>query len=184
MRVIAGRARGRKLTAVPGPSVRPTADRVKEAVFSMLESRFGLHEARVLDLYAGSGALGIEALSRGAAAVVFVDRHAAAAAVVRRNLAACGFTARLLAMPAQKALARLEDEQAGFDGVFLDPPYASDEAAESLARLGRGALLAPGAWVVVEHAAGTPVPERCGVLGLILTKGYGNTHVAVYRRGE
>lgn len=184
MRVIAGSARGRKLTAVPGPAVRPTSDRVKEAVFSMLESRFGLRGARILDLYAGSGALGIEALSRGAAAVVFVDRHAAAVAVVRRNLAACGFTSRLLTMPAQKALARLEDEQAAFDGVFLDPPYASDEAAESLVRLGGGLLLAPGAWVVVEHAAATPMPERGGVLGLILTKGYGSTHVSVYRRDE
>lgn len=184
MRVIAGRARGRKLATVAGPAVRPTSDRVKEALFSMIESRFALAGARVLDLYAGSGALGIEALSRGAAAAVFVERSPAALQVVRRNLEACGLEGRVLPLAAQAALARLRAEGALFDGVLLDPPYAGDEAVASLAALGAGDLLAAGAWVVLEHDGRTPPAERRGVLGLISTRRYGNTHVAVYRRED
>ena len=182
MRVIAGCARGRKLTSLAGTSVRPTADRVKEAVFSMIESRFALSGARVLDLFAGSGALGIEALSRGAGEAVFVDRNSAAARVVRRNLDACGFVARVLPLAATRALVQLRGEGATFDGVFLDPPYAGEDAEESMRVLGEGDLLAPGAWAVVEHDAGRAPAERFGRLGLILTKRYGNTHVSVYRR--
>lgn len=184
MRVIAGRARGRKLTTVEGPAVRPTSDRVKEALFSMIESRFALAGARVLDLYAGSGALGIEALSRGAGAAVFVERSPAAARAVRRNLEACGLEGRLLTLEARAALARLRAEGALFDGVLLDPPYASDEAAASLTALGAGDLLAAHAWVVLEHDDRSPPAARCGCLGLILTRRYGNTQIAVYLRED
>jgi len=180
MRVIAGSARGRKLASVAGDAVRPTSDRVKEALFSMIGSRFALEGARILDLYAGSGGLGIEALSRGAGEVVFIERHAAAAQVVRRNLEACGFRARVLVTPAQRALDRLEAEGAVFAGVLIDPPYASSEAEASMARLGAGSLLAPDAWVAVEHDASKLLPERCGRLGLILTRRYGNTLVSIY----
>lgn len=182
MRVIAGKARGRKLQSLAGRSVRPTSDRVKEALFSMLESRCDLGGARVLDLFAGSGALGIEALSRGAAEVVFVERDPAAARVVRRNLSVCDGTTALLPMDARRALEELERAGSRFDVVFLDPPYASDEGEKSLVVLGAGDLVAQSGLVVRESDSTVEPDERIGHLGLILTRRYGNTRISVYRR--
>lgn len=180
MRVIAGRARGRRLAVLPGSSVRPTADRVKEALFSMLESRFSLEEAVLLDLFAGSGALGIEGLSRGAAEVVFVDSNPAAARIVRANLAACRFTASVRCEPARRALVQLAAAGQSFDGVFLDPPYASDELAACLEILGSGALLRPHAWVVAEHPHDADLPEAFSNLQLTLRRRYGKTALSLY----
>jgi 16S rRNA (guanine966-N2)-methyltransferase len=123
MRVVGGTARGRPLVAPAGGRTRPTADRVREAVFNALWSRGALDEARVVDLFAGSGALGIEALSRGAAHATFVDNDRAARAAIDRNLAACGFSDRatVVAAPVERFLERLNDP---FDLAFCDPPYA------------------------------------------------------------
>src|ERR1700752_4701957 len=109
MRVIAGAAKGRRLRALPGRSVRPTADRVKEALFSMLQSRFDLDGAAVLDLFAGTGALGIEALSRGAARAVFVESDRGARTVLEANLTLCGLSdrSRVLPVPVRRALEML-----------------------------------------------------------------------------
>jgi len=185
MRVIAGSARGRRLETVPGWSVRPTADRVKEALFSMLLSRVSLDDARLLDLYAGSGGLGIEALSRGAAHVVFVEQDRAARQVLERNLGRCGCADRatVLGLPAQRALAELERRGATHDGVLLDPPYGRRLAATTLAALGAGLLLADGAWVVAEHHVDDALAGEYGELRLTASKRYGSTALTLYWNG-
>jgi len=144
MRIIAGRWRGRPLVAPPGESTRPTSDRVREALFSMLASRLGTFEGlRVADLFAGSGALGLEALSRGAAHCSFVETDRAALDAIRRNVAALGAEGDILAGSAFHA--RLPGP---LDLAFLDPPYRSGHAAAVLPLL----PLAPGAFASVETA--------------------------------
>jgi 16S rRNA (guanine966-N2)-methyltransferase len=124
VRVVGGSASGRTLVAPPGGRTRPTSDRVREAIFNALRSRGAVERSQVLDLFAGSGALGIEALSQGAARGTFVDPDRAARQAVRRNLEACGFLDRasIVGAPAERFLARLGTER--FDLAFCDPPYA------------------------------------------------------------
>ncbi len=153
MRVIAGRFGGRRLVAPPGRATRPTADRVREALFSMLGP---LEGARVLDLFAGSGALGIEALSRGAAAATFVDDDAAAVRCIRANLAGIG-EAAVLRRDAHRALRTARENASQYDLVFLDPPYRH---AETLGRtLGEAvaAVLAPDGLAVSESDRRSPL---------------------------
>jgi 16S rRNA (guanine966-N2)-methyltransferase len=149
MRVTAGRAKGIHLRA-SGSGVRPTSDRVKEALFNALAPRLG--DARVLDLFAGTGALGIEALSRGAARAVFVERDPRAVAAIRRNLAAAHLDRRAEVrrgtLPA--ALDPLEQEGAVFDLVVLDPPYGQDLPARTLRRLAASPLLAADGLIAAE----------------------------------
>ncbi len=137
MRVIGGTARGRRLLAPAKPSVRPTSDRVREAIFDVLGSLGGVEGAVVLDCFAGSGALGIEALSRGAASVTFVDRDADALAAVRANLAAAGFGGDLSTrLVRADALAFVSDPAVGrYDLALLDPPYRFERWAPLLERL-------------------------------------------------
>lgn len=138
MRVIAGSARGRRLHPPAGSRVRPTADRVKEALFSALSSRFGSFEGlSVLDLFAGSGGLGIEALSRGVAETLFVDSHPESITLVRKNLTMTGLesAAALLLMDACKALKRVAADGRRFDIVLVDPPYADKELSERVLKL-------------------------------------------------
>lgn len=149
MRIIAGRWRGRPLIAPQGQATRPTADRVREALFSMLQSRLGSFEGlRVADLFAGSGALGLEALSRGAEHCVFVENDRAAVDAIRRNLAALGASGEIVARSAEHAAL-----PSRVDLAFLDPPYGSGLASAVLAKLG----VAPGGWVSVETGRGETV---------------------------
>lgn len=182
MRVITGSARGRRLKTVEGKGVRPTADRVKEALFSILGSRFALQGAKVLDLFAGSGALGIEALSRGAEHVTFVEQSKVAVHVLRENLDTCRFDAqsRVLPMSADRALAQLAREEACFDGVLLDPPYGQGLAANVLRRLGAGRLLAGNGWVLAEHHVDDDIDAEYGVLQLTQSRRYGKTCLALF----
>src|SRR5262245_2322311 len=133
MRVVAGSARGRTLVAPPGARTRPTTDRVREAIFNALGSRGGVEGEPVADLFAGSGALGVEALSRGAAHVTFVDRDRAARQAIRRNVEACGFAdqATIVGLPVERWLAGLA-AGARFAVAFCDPPYAYDAWPELL----------------------------------------------------
>jgi pantetheine-phosphate adenylyltransferase len=181
MRVIAGTARGRHLLTLRGIATRPTADKVKGAIFSILGSRFDLRDACLLDLFAGSGALGIEALSRGAARVTFVEQGASAANILRRNLQACGFAARarVLQMPVARALAVLEREHETFDGVLADPPYGRGLVADTIQRLTAHTLLGPGGWVVLEHHVDEPPPAASDTLRLTQARRYGKTGVAL-----
>jgi 16S rRNA (guanine966-N2)-methyltransferase len=156
--VIAGRARGRRLTVPPGPDVRPTKDMVREAVFSALGSRDAIVDASVLDLYAGSGALGIEALSRGAARAVFVESDRAAAATVEENLERCGFAdrSRVVRGGVEAFLRAPAPSEAPFTLVLADPPYGvPDPDVDAVVQLLVGSqMLALDATLVVERPAG------------------------------
>lgn len=153
MRVIAGTARGTKLIAPSGMEVRPTLDRVREALFSILMPR--IDEAVFLDLFSGTGAIGIEALSRGAQTATFVDQDSRSMGALQRNLEATHFTSRArirrLALPG--ALANLAKDPLQYDIVFIDPPYAFEAYTELLDTLPVSGLLANEAIVVVEHNA-------------------------------
>lgn len=155
MRVITGSARGRKLITLQGEDVRPTTDRVKEAVFSIIQ--FQIEGRRFLDLFAGSGQMGIEALSRSAAMAVFVDTRREAVETIKENLHNTGLekNARVLQMDAMAFLAQKNDP---FDLVFLDPPYRSGALQQVLP--GVEALLNPGGMILCEHPMEEELPER------------------------
>ncbi len=170
MRVISGTARGTRLAALPGEEItRPTVDRVKEGMFSAVQ--FLLAGARVLDLFAGSGQLGIEALSRGAARCVFIDSSREACAVVRQNLKAAGLFEK--ASVAEMAACRER-----FDLVLLDPPYRQGTVAALLPAV--AAVTAPGGTVLAETEHGASLPERCGTLTLKKQYKYGTVALARY----
>ena len=158
MRIIAGEMRSRKLSAPEGMDTRPTADRVKEALFSILQAR--LYGARVLDLYGGSGALALEALSRGAASAVICDQSAKACKAIRENIDSLnvGDRALLLRMKDTQALKALNARNDAFDLVFLDPPYRMDTEPVCALILAYG-LLKPDGALVIEHSRDkTPLP--------------------------
>lgn len=178
MRVIAGRLGGRRLKAPPGRLTRPTSDRVREALFSMLGELAG---ARVLDLFAGSGALGIEAVSRGARRAVFVERDAAAARVLGENLAALGLAPPAVEVrreDASRALQSARKRKETYDLVFIDPPYnqAQDWGRELSTVL--PPLLAPGARIVVESDRRAPLQLEAEVER---QRRYGDTSVTIHR---
>lgn len=182
MRVIAGKAKGRKLTAPSGLSVRPTSDKVKGALFNVLESRVQLAGARVLDLYAGSGALGIEALSRGAREVVFVESAPAAIRTIQKNLQRCGFAqqSQVLHCRVEQALAMFEKSGQSFDGVLADPPYGSRQLSSLLRTLAKSSILTPGGWVALEHHVQEELGDDFPPLQLIQQKRYGKTALAFF----
>jgi 16S rRNA (guanine966-N2)-methyltransferase len=175
MRVVAGRYGGRRLVAPAGGATRPTSDRVREALFSVLGP--GVQGARVLDLYAGSGALGIEALSRGAAAVVFVDRSPRAAAAIRANLDALEIDAEVLRMEARAALRTALVRAGAYDLVFLDPPYRRAAALGRELSEALSAVLAPGARVVSESDRREPLELA---LPLADERRYGDTLIRIH----
>ncbi len=179
MRIIAGSLRGRRLAPVKG-RIRPTAAKVREAIFNILGE--AVREARVLDLFAGTGALGIEALSRGAQAAVLVEEHPAALQVLRRNLEALnlGDRASVLPLPVLTALKKLAAQGRHFELVFMDPPYGAAAATATLAALAAGDLLPPQAWVVAEVSRRETLPESSGTLFLQELRRYGDTQVAFY----
>ena len=154
MRVIAGAARGRPLVAPPGKDTRPTSDRAREGMFSTLGTLVDVEGARVLDLYAGSGAVGLEALSRGAAAAVLVEADLKAANVIRRNVDAVGLPgARVVVDRVERFLA---GNDAAYDVVFLDPPY--DTSDEIVARVLAAVRLTDDGVLVVERSVRSPEP--------------------------
>lgn len=179
-RIISGTAGGRRLQTPPGSSTRPTSDRVREALFSRLEHRGLLDGTTVLDLYAGSGALGLEAASRGAATVLLVESHRAAAKVIRANVGVVGHPAvRLVADTVERALAAGPPAGTRMDLVLLDPPYDVTEEALAgvLAALVERQWLAPEAFVVVERSSRSPQPTWPEGLELSGEKRYGETAV-------
>ena len=148
MRIVAGQLRGRPLLAPPGSATRPTADRVREALFSMLASRLGTFEdLRVADLFAGSGALGFEALSRGAAEAVFVETDAKAQAAIKANAAKLGLTDKVRVLGGS-ALALPRSDP--FDLILADPPYANGSGSAVVKAVMDAGWLAPGGWLSVE----------------------------------
>lgn len=178
-RIIGGTAKGRRLRAPSGDATRPTTDRVREALFSVLVSEFGdLGGLRVLDLYSGSGAVGLEAVSRGATATL-VERDRRTAALIRDNARAVGLDAEIVAASVPTFLA---GEPRAFDVIFADPPYDLSEEAlgEVLVRLADG-WTTPDGLVVVERSARSPEPLLPSGLTLLRTRRYGETalHVLV-----
>ncbi len=174
MRVVSGRFGGRRLVAPRGRATRPTSDRVREALFSVLGSVEG---ARVLDLFAGSGALALEALSRGAFSAVFVDSAAAAVAAIRSNLSALGMEGEVHRSPALRYLERARLDARQYDLIFLDPPY------RHASTLGRqltdvlGPVLAPDARIVAESDRRTPLELG---LPLLDERRYGDTLIRIH----
>lgn len=185
-RVIAGSARGTRLRG-PGEGTRPLADRVKETLFAILEP--GLAGARVLDLFAGSGAGGIEALSRGAASATFVEGDADAARVIAENLVRARLSerGRVVRADVMSYLAGRALADGPFDVVLIDPPYAEPELVEAtLLRLGAAqpALVTPGVWIVAKHFWRTPPPATAGLLASVRNRRFGETALTFYRRAD
>jgi len=187
LRIIAGAVGGIRLAYPKEIRIRPTADRVREAIFNILLDR--VQDARVLDLFAGTGAFGIEALSRGAAECTFVENHRACIASIRENLRKTGFAerARLIAASAFAFPGERARIQQPFDLIFIDPPYhlsqdcaPSSKIAQLVARLSGPALLAPGGIIILEHASNANVPDELGPAKCVDHRQYGSTGVSFF----
>ena len=179
MRVITGSARGRRLKELKGMDTRPTTDQVKEGMFNILQ--FDIEGRRVLDLFAGTGQLGIEALSRGAASAVFVEARKDAAALVRENLALCGMEDRSRCVLGD-ALGFLSSLRERFDLIFLDPPYDSELLEKAIAHIARFDILAPHGIMVAESRAEKTLPALSAPYGIYRDYRYGHIKLTVYKR--
>lgn len=182
MRVISGSARGHRLKGPPGPLTRPMADKIREALFSTLAS-LGVEPVRILDLYAGTGGIGIEALSRGGESADFVDHQNAACAVIRSNLAHTKFTerARVHCMPIARFLSLPESP---YDFVILDPPYADPSIEETLGQLAASPLVQSQAIVVLGHWPRLEVGSRIGRLELLKRRCHGDSCFSIFEAGD
>ncbi len=177
MRVITGIARGMSLKTLEGENTRPTSEKVKEAIFSAVQ--FEIEGRRVLDLFAGSGQMGIEALSRGAASAVFVDRDKGAIEIIKENIAKTRFEDESEVVQ-MDYLSFLRMNTRTFDIVFLDPPYAAGYLEKALDFCGQ--FIAAGGIAVCEHSAEQTLPEEAGDLKLYRKYNYGKTSVTIYRK--
>lgn len=178
MRVISGRLKGRRLVAPAGMNTRPTADRIKESVFNILGPT--IQAQKVLDLFAGTGALGIEALSRGALTAVFIDQAKPALAAIQRNLKDCQLipVTRVIQWDIRKSLNCLKAETQPFDLIFMDPPYETDAVLPTLTALTTSGVLADTARIVVEHSRReTIIPVPAGLV-LVSQRQFGKTLVS------
>ncbi len=184
MRIIAGRFKGRKLKTVKGRSVRPTSDRVREAIFSVVGSR--IVDSEVLDLFAGSGALGLEALSRGARSALFVERDARVVSVIKDNILTFGVgdVSEVWRMDVRAAIRICCEKGYIFDVVFLDPPYRKGLCEKTLKLFDNAKILSDTAMVVVEHESDLILEDSYGCLELYSYKTYGDTSVSFYLHGK
>jgi 16S rRNA (guanine966-N2)-methyltransferase len=178
MRIISGAFKGRKLAALPGFATRPTTDRVRESIFNIIAA--DIENARVLDLFAGTGALGLEALSRGAASAVFIDASDAAIKIICKNIAACRAEAqcRVIRRDIRKNLNFLDPENGTFDLVFMDPPYGQNLILPALENLMKKDVMKNPATIIIEHSAREPIPENLPGLHLADRRAYGKTLVS------
>ena len=181
MRIIGGQARGRTLVAPAGSKTRPTQDYVRESLFNII--RWDVQDARVLDLFAGTGALSLESVSRGARSAVLVDTDRDACAAIRRNIetARMGESCRLLQKDYRAAMDQLAREGCAFDVVFLDPPYRMENTGEMCAALYDKGLLSDHFLIVVEHRRGMPPLLDLRFEAYDLRK-YGDTEITLVRR--
>jgi 16S rRNA (guanine966-N2)-methyltransferase len=177
MRVTGGIGRGRRLKVPTGSGVRPTSDKVKQALFNILGDR--VIGASFLDLYAGAGGIGIEALSRGAGSVAFVDSSRASLAIIIKNIEQTGFGKRARVVPA-RAESYLKKSSGPYDIIFLDPPYAED-MQPLLDLIAESGLVKTEGIVVAEHFKKKPSPEKAGALALYREARYGDTVLAFYK---
>jgi 16S rRNA (guanine(966)-N(2))-methyltransferase RsmD len=180
MRITGGSARGHLISTLPGLLVRPTTDKVREAIFSMLAAMSAGWE-RGLDLFAGSGALGIEALSRGMEWIDFVDRNRRCCQVIKQNLTKTGFIdkAHVYCCPAMKAIGLLDT---AYDLIFLDPPYADTHLGEVITGLARSRLVSEDTLVTVSHSSRAELLARYDNIGKLKEKRYGDTCISIYQK--
>lgn len=178
MRIISGRYKGKKLHSVRGLIIRPTADRLRESIFNILSHE--VLNAVVLDLFAGTGALGMEALSRGAESAVFVDNNPGALSVIRRNIISCSFDkqAHIIKWDIKKNLNCLKSAGAVFDLVFMDPPYNRGMVKPALFNLEQTGSLKKGARIVVEHSPLESIPDPVFMFEIEDRRKYGKTLVS------
>ena len=182
MRVISGVCKGRKLFSLKGLALRPTSDLVKEAVFDILQDRFP--GQRVLDLFAGTGALGIEALSRGAGFAVFVEAHGASRLVIQKNLTGCKFENRAEIIPDEvlAAIRLLERREETFDLIFMDPPYGKGFGRKVVGALCQSPILSPHTLIIAEHSVDEELDSIHPLIRIDQRK-YGRTLVSFFRKG-
>ncbi|WP_410515200.1 16S rRNA (guanine(966)-N(2))-methyltransferase RsmD [Paenibacillus sp. BR2-3] len=181
MRVVSGSAKGRPLKSVPGSGTRPTTDKVKEAVFSMIGPYF--EGGAALDLFAGTGGLGIEALSRGMESAVFVDMEPKSIDTIRANLKATGLEswAEVYRNDAGRALSAMEKRGRSFDLVFLDPPYRLKHGDELMSTMAAKGMLQAEALIVLEHESGHAYPEDIPGFYRLRQAVYGETTISIYQ---
>ncbi|UCH20549.1 MAG: 16S rRNA (guanine(966)-N(2))-methyltransferase RsmD [Deltaproteobacteria bacterium] len=178
MRVIGGTFRGKLLATFRGMTIRPTADRVREAIFNILADH--VQGAVVLDLFAGTGAFGIEALSRGAKYAVFVDNSKKAIATIKKNIRSCALeqSTAIIKWDILKSLNCIKSFDPAFDLVFLDPPYKKDCIKPALINLSQNATMVKGACVVIEHSFFEPIPTEISVFVITNERRYAHTLVS------
>jgi len=184
MRIIAGTFRSRRLKTLPGAKTRPTSDKLRETLFNVLGA--SVQGAVFADCYAGSGAVGLEALSRGAEFVYFLENHRPAVRVIEQNLKSLGIEEgyEVVALDVSAGLRILDQQGTRLDAVFLDPPYkAAEEYSRVLALLGELKLLAPGARVIAEHHPKLPLADRYGVLARTRTLRHGDSVLSFFALG-
>lgn len=179
MRIIAGEFGGRRLKSIESPGLRPTTDRVRESIFNILSARIEFEGARALDLFAGTGALGIEAISRGATACDFVERERKALAIIRENLSSLDLLARGRIVNSD-AIAFVGHVEGGYDIIFADPPYAASVFEKLIHTIFERSLLNDGGLLVVEHASTMRGHTREGI-DLLLEREFGDSAISIYR---
>jgi 16S rRNA (guanine(966)-N(2))-methyltransferase RsmD len=184
MRISAGEHRGRRLQSTKGRITRPTSDLLRQAVFNVLGDR--ILEGCLLDLFAGTGSVGLEALSRGAANVTFIERDRRAVGALRSNLARLGLTsrARVIVGDVLPALRRFQAAGETFNCIFLDPPYAGDLALRCIEMLADGALLGENGALVAQAFHKSGLPDHAGVLRRTWHRRYGESSLALYTKEE
>ncbi|MBM7701749.1 16S rRNA (guanine(966)-N(2))-methyltransferase RsmD [Metabacillus iocasae] len=181
MRVVSGSVKGRMLKAVPGVTTRPTTDKVKEAIFNMIGPYFD--EGLALDLFAGSGGLGIEALSRGMQKAIFVDRDGKAIQTIKSNLESCGFEnqAEVYRNDADRALKAIIKRDMQLDLILLDPPYKAQKLKALIELISEHHLLSKTGVIVAEHSHDVVLPEQIGLFEKVKGETYGIIAVCIYK---
>jgi 16S rRNA (guanine966-N2)-methyltransferase len=181
MRIIGGTAKGRKLVAVKGKGMRPTRDAVKESIFSMIQGN--LEAAVVLDLFAGTGNLGLEALSQGAKRAIFVEKERVPLRALMRNIDLCGFRdrAEVISRDAETALKLLRRRAEKLDLVFIDPPYGSGYVGKTLRFISAHDMVSDRGMVVVEHSSGEAPSDQWGRFSLRRQKRHGDTTITIFQ---
>jgi len=180
MRIISGTYRGRRIAGPTAPGLRPATDRVRESVFNILQNRLDLAGISVLDLFAGTGSLGFEAISRGAGTVTFVDDTRASTELIRKNAAALG-CAEACEIVTQDAVGFLAGEKGSYGLIFADPPYEYDRLPEIPRMVHSTGVLGEGGYLIVEHRRGTVFQEAFDP-GSVFTRRFGNTEVSFFHR--
>ena len=180
MRVIGGTLRGKKLISFKGKNIRPTSDRIKESLFNIISSHFE-DSLIVADIFAGTGNLGIEALSRGASEAFFIEKDKNALAIIKKNIDLCRVKekSRIIPLEADKGIALLEKNGQTLDLIFLDPPYNQGLAHETLEILGQSSL-AKGALVIAEYASREEIKKQYRILNMQDTRRYGDTSLSFF----